>query len=123
MTLVEIQHIIKTVKEKCDSDVHLIPGVRYDPEFDDAIQVTVIATGFKDIKLSKIEQPAAEKPLNTEFIDYNEYVMMVEKTKRPEYLSCLPPREYHDDLEVPSIIRNYNFKTEEKDSLESPKPV
>ncbi|MCL2805364.1 MAG: cell division protein FtsZ [Treponema sp.] len=118
MTLVEIQNIIKTVKDKCDQDVHLIPGVRYDSSFDNCFQVTVIATGFKEVELPKIEEMPEEKPLDTEFIDYNEYVMMVEKTKRPEYLSCLPPREYREDLEVPSIIRNYNFKMEEKSVLE-----
>ena len=113
ITLVEINNIIKTVKEKCDPDVHLIHGLRIDPELDDNIQITVIATGFPTEKQTEPNIPAAVKTQDSDFIDYNEYVRMVERTKRPDYLSYLPPREYQDDLDVPSVIRNYSFQTEE----------
>jgi len=114
ITMVEINNIIKSVKEKCDSDVHLIHGLRIDPELNDGIQVTVIATGFPSAKHTEIKPAASSKMSDPDFIDYNEYVRMVEKTKRPEYLSYLPQREYQDDLDVPSVIRNYNFQAEEK---------
>jgi hypothetical protein len=39
---------------------------------------------------------------------------MVERTKRPEYMQYLPQREYQDDLDVPSVIRNYNYQSSEK---------
>ena len=111
ITLVEINNIIKAVKEKCDPDVHLIYGIRNDPELDERIQVTVIATGFKGTMYTESITEDKAKPIDSDFIDYNEYVRMVERTKRPEYL---PPREYQDDLDVPSLIRNHNFQTEEK---------
>jgi cell division protein FtsZ len=114
ITLVEISNIIKSVKEKCDPDVHLIHGLRIDSELEGGIQVTVIATGFEHEK-EAVQKPVvqAKKP-DSDFIDYNEYVKMVERTKRPEYISYLPQREYQDDLDVPSVIRNHNFHTEEK---------
>ncbi|MCL2214516.1 MAG: cell division protein FtsZ [Treponema sp.] len=115
ITLVEIQNIIKTVKEKCDPEVHLIHGLRIDPEFDNCIQVTVIATGFLGAQYAPVKPPVQEKSVDSDFIDYNEYVRMVERTKRPDYLSSyLPQREYQDDLDVPSVIRKHNFQTEEK---------
>ncbi|MDR1836252.1 MAG: cell division protein FtsZ [Treponema sp.] len=114
ITLVEIQNIIKSIKEKCDPEVHLIHGLRIDPELDGCIQVTVIATGFSEAKYTESKPVAAAKTADSDFIDYNEYVGMIERTKRPEYLSYLPQREYQDDLDVPSVIRNYNFQTEEK---------
>ncbi|MDR0323151.1 MAG: cell division protein FtsZ [Treponema sp.] len=114
ITLVEIQNIIKSVKEKCDPEVHLIYGLRVDNEIEDGIQVTVIATGFSSVKQAEQKQDSPVKKADSDFIDYNEYVKMVERTKRPEYISYLPQREYQDDLDVPSVIRNYNFQTEEK---------
>ena len=113
MTLVEIQNIIKNIKEKCDPDVNLIHGLRIDPELDNNIQVTVIATGFKSVN-PVVSQPLITKTVDHDFIDYNEYVKMVERTKRPDYLSYLPQRgEYQDDLDVPSVIRNYNYQSDE----------
>jgi len=114
ITLVEIQNIVKTVKEKCNPEVHLIHGLRIDPELEDSIQVTVIATGFHGTEYVESKSESTVKPTDSDFIDYNEYVKMVERTKRPEYMSYLPPREYQDDLDVPSVIRNYNLQAEEK---------
>ena len=114
MTLVEIQNIIKTIKEKCDPEVNLIHGIRNDPDLDNSIQVTVIATGFRAVQQEAVKPPAAEKSADSDFIDYNEYVRMVGRIKPPEFLSYLPQREYQDDLDVPSVIRNHNFHMEEK---------
>ena len=115
MTLVEVNNIIKTVKEKCDPDVHLIHGIRIDKEFDNTIQVTVIATGFQNTELPEPAKPAAEKKENSEVFDFNGYVKMLEITKRPDYL---PQREYQEDLDVPSVLRNYNLKAEESKIVE-----
>jgi cell division protein FtsZ len=116
-TLVEIQNIIKTIKEKCDPEVNLIHGLRIDEELNDSIQVTVIATGFKNEKYAPAAATQAAvvaKTADPDFIDYNEYVKMIDRTKRPDYLPYLPHREYQDDLEVPSVIRNYHLQAEEK---------
>jgi len=111
ITLVEINNIVNTIREKCDPEVHLIQGLRIDHEFSDGIQVTVIATGFQGTKYTEPHTEDTPKKKDSDFIDYNEYVKMVERTKRPDYL---PPREYQDDLDVPSLIRNHNFQMEEK---------
>jgi len=113
MTLVEINNIIKTVKEKCDPDVHLIHGIRIDNAFEDSIQVTVIATGFQSVKLPETKQTNAEKEEASETFNYDEYVKRFERSKRPDFL---PPRDYQDDLDVPTALRNY--KAEEKSAAE-----
>ena len=122
ITLVEINNIGKSIKEKCDPDVHVIYGLRIDPELSDSIQITVIATGFPETKYMKALPDGGVKAAEQDFICYNEYMKMVERTKRPDYLPYLPQREYQDDLDVPSVIRNYNFQTEEK-SMEVPQSV
>jgi len=44
---------------------------------------------------------------------------MIERTKRPEYLSYLPQREYQDEIDVPAIIRRHNFEMDEKPVMET----
>ncbi|MCL2208654.1 MAG: cell division protein FtsZ [Treponema sp.] len=114
ITMVEIQNIIKTIKEKCDPEVHLIHGLHIDNGLDNNIQITIVATGFPSVKYSEAKPASAAKTQDSDFIDYDEYVRMVERTKKPEYLSYLPQREYQDDLDVPSVIRNYNYQTADK---------
>jgi len=122
MTLVEIQNIIKTIKEKCDPEVNLIHGIRNDPDLDNTIQVTVIATGFRGKQHAAVTPSVPEKAADLDFIDYNEYERMVKITKQPDYLSFLPQKNYQDDLDVPSVIRNYSYKTDEKTAPETEQP-
>jgi cell division protein FtsZ len=117
ITLVEIQNIIKTIKEQSDPEVNIIHGLRIDPKFENSIQITVIATGFKSKKDEILDIPAVLRSSDNEYINYNEYAKMVGMTKKPEYLSYLPQRE--DELDIPSVIRNHNFKTEERPVLET----
>ncbi|MCL2809659.1 MAG: cell division protein FtsZ [Treponema sp.] len=117
MTLVEIQSIIKTIKEKCDSKVNLIHGIRNDPEMGNGIQVTVIATGFKQNQMN-VKQTRIEKIENSNVVDLNEYGMMLDRKKGPDYLNYLPQREYHDDLDVPSVIRKHHYQLEERSALD-----
>ena len=117
ITLVEIQSIIKTIKDKCDPDVNLIHGIRKDSDLGDSIQITVIATGFSGARYMGIK-PAAAKPKDSDFIKIEEFDQFRYRNKRPEYLGFLPPREYQEDLDVPSVIRNHNYQTEEKTVLD-----
>ncbi|MDR0502873.1 MAG: cell division protein FtsZ [Treponema sp.] len=112
ITLVEIQDIIKTIKDKCDPDVNLIHGLNIDNDFDNSIQITVVATGFNSPRYMGVNQEG-KKSKNSDYIDYGDFVKMRERTKRPEYLGFLPPREYQDDLDVPSLIRNHNYHAED----------
>jgi len=119
ITLVEIQNIIKTIKEKCNQEVHLIHGLRIDQKFENSIQITVIATGFPDDKSLNTNQSTSVGALDSDFIDYNEYVKMVERTKKPEYISYVPEREYHDEIDVPAVIRKHSLQKEENSLFET----
>jgi len=119
ITLVEIESIIRTIKEKCDQEVHLIHGLRIDNKLDNSIQITVIATGFPAEKETNTIQSTSIETIDSDFIDYNEYVKMVERTKKPEYISYVPEREYHDEIDVPAVIRRHSFHKEENTSLEA----
>ncbi|MCL2410422.1 MAG: cell division protein FtsZ [Treponema sp.] len=111
MTLVEINNIVNSIREKCHPDVNLIHGIRKDPELNNDIQVTVIATGFKETKSEKITQEK-EKSLEISY-EYDGQNLNLEN-KKSDYFDYLPLRE-HDDLEkldIPSVIRKYNYSKE-----------
>jgi len=118
ITMVEIQSIVKSIKEKCDPEAHIIQGLRISSEYNDQIQITVIATGFGQDKYTS-NQTTTVKNTESEYIDFNEYAKMVERTKRPEFHSYIPQREYEDTLDVPAVIRNHNYYMEEKPVLEA----
>ena len=119
ITLVEIQSMLKIIKEKCDPEVNLIYGLRVDPELGSGIQITVIATGFKATHSVPVKQLNEKKPGSTSLIiDSDEFARMRDRTRRPDYFGYLPQREYQDDLEVPSVIRNQNYNADEKQGNE-----
>jgi cell division GTPase FtsZ len=91
--------------------VNLIHGLRIDPELEEGIQVTVIATGFPRTDYEEIKSAGPVKTTDSDFLAHNEFEKMFERIKRPEYL---PQREYQDDLDVPSVIRKYSYQAEEK---------
>jgi cell division protein FtsZ len=111
LSLVEVDEIVNTIKAKADMEVNIIHGVRIDGDLKD-IQVTVIATGFKDSQCAGKNSTGRYKTKEPDFIDYSEYVRLRERTKRPEYLGFLPQREYQDDLDVPAVIRNHDYQAD-----------
>ncbi|MCL2174644.1 MAG: cell division protein FtsZ [Treponema sp.] len=120
ITLVEVQNIIKTVKEKCDLNVHLIHGIRMDNNFDNSIQVTVIATGFQTAAVVEQKPAEVEKPKKAEIeseCDIEEILNNYNKNlKRPDFL---PQREIQNDLDIPPVIRNYGLKNDVKQNIDS----
>jgi cell division protein FtsZ len=105
LTLIEVNEMVKTIKEKCDPDVNVIFGLRYDRELGETIQLTVIATGFGT-------GVSSQPQVNNDVIKYEEFINMKGKTRKPEYLNFLPQREYQDDLDIPPLIRNHNYETD-----------
>jgi len=114
LKMVEINNILKSIKEKCDQDALIIHGLYIDPSLEDAIQITVIATGFDSAKGNEAKTAAGKKSIETELFDFTKYVQKHEQSKRKEYLPYLPAKDYHEDLDVPAVIRNYNFDPEGK---------
>jgi len=107
LKMVEINNILKAIKDKCDPDALIIHGLHIDPELDDTIQLTVIATGFDNVRGNEAKN-GGKKSLDTELFDFTKYVQKHEQNRK-EYLPYLPAKDYHEDLDVPAVIRNHNF--------------
>ena len=60
LSLNEIQEASSFIYDSAHEDVHLIFGAVIDPDIDDEVRVTVIATGFNDQK-EKVELPQIKK--------------------------------------------------------------
>ncbi|MDR1587514.1 MAG: cell division protein FtsZ [Treponema sp.] len=108
MSLVEIDEIMNTIRAKADPDVNIIHGVIFEPNLGNSLRVTVIATGFQNGSLKTGGASAGEvsgKP--GDFIKYPEFEGM--KEGRP---GCLKPRSYHDDLDIPTLIRDHGYLTQ-----------
>ena len=118
ITLVEIQSIIRTIKDKCDPDVNLIHGIREDTELGGSIQITVIATGFSSTRCGGAKSSENAKPKDSDFIKIEEFIKFRDRTRRPEYLEFLPQKDFQDDLDVPSVIRNHNYQADEKSCMD-----
>lgn len=113
ISLVEIDEVMNTIRAKADIDVQIIHGVRFDPELADSIQVTVIATGFITGPDAAINASSGDrKKTEADIIGISEYEAMRGGSKRIDYSGCLPPRGYHDDLEIPTLLRNRDFLNE-----------
>ena len=116
LKMVEINNILKTIKDKCDQDAHIIHGLHIDNSLNDTIQLTVIATGFDGSRGNDAKTPAVKKAADTELFDFTKYVQKHEQSRK-EYLPCLPAKDYHDDLDVPAVIRNHNFEKETRQDV------
>jgi len=116
ITLFEIQNIIKTVKDKCDPEVNLIHGILKEPSLDNYIQVTVIATGFAQKQFGD-NTSANTKQRDSDFIKFSEFAQFRDRTKQTNYVDFLPPKEFQDDLDVPSVIRKHDYQADEKQEL------
>ena len=110
ISLVEVDEVMNTIKSKADPDVEIIYGVLYEPELENKIRITVIATGFK--ASSKVEGQKIEGRAKKEedVINFSEFERMREQTtqkQRPDYLS---QRNYSEDLDIPTLIREHNYQ-------------
>ena len=110
ISLVEANEVMDTIRAKADPDANIIHGVRFDPDLGDSIQVTVIATGFREAQ--KQVKTAVESRKDPDFINYSDFRELRERLNKPDNLGFLPQRDYKDDLDVPALLRNHDFETD-----------
>jgi len=116
VSLVEVSEIMNTIKAKADQDVEIIYGIIFEPELEEKVKVTVIATGFKSkIAAAAAQEAEAQKKQDVAgtVIDLKRFDEMrgmgpKEKRYNDGYVGILKPKEYHENLDVPTAIRKFN---------------
>ena len=116
ISLREIAEIVDIITDNVDPDAMIISGAAIDPEMQDTVNVTVIATGFQAENITKVNKnPPADPPYDnkSDFIRYGDFQRFTEKSKRPaEFLSH---RNFGDeDLDVPTVMRDPKYRPAEK---------
>lgn len=97
LSLIEVNEAAEVVKEAADPEANIIFGAVIDPKLKDEIKITVIATGFDEVKLyGKVEEKKAEPKEDA-------------KTVSPSVPNAATDEMNDDQLEIPAFLRNrYN---------------
>ena len=115
LSLLEINEAAEVVKEAADPDANIVFGAVIDPELNDEVKITVLATGFeKDFKSQKAQvsekkeeaKPFAAKPAErAEAPSYRSESSYRDESRRPEP-TYRPEEEEEEQIEIPAFLRN-----------------
>ena len=99
LALFEVNEAAAVIKEAVDPEANIIFGVAHDPDMDNEVQITLIATGF------------ASK------------TGMAEASQEDEVTQFLKSLKSEEELDVPSFLRRPLFSHRRQAITSSPKPV
>jgi cell division protein FtsZ len=108
LSLDEVQKAASLIYDAAHDEVNIIFGAVIDPDIDDEVKVTVIATCFADQK-EKVELPQVKKwtPVK-EPVSFKGSDRVLAKSLGPDYTSDAVATEimsYEDPLDVPTFLR------------------
>jgi hypothetical protein len=94
------------------ADAKLKFGITFDAELGENVKVTVIATGFRSRGMAMVGEEPAKKaqPENIVFDlkRFDEIRGVRDKRYNDNYLGIVRPREYQENLDIPTAVRKYN---------------
>ncbi|MDR1046168.1 MAG: cell division protein FtsZ [Treponema sp.] len=103
----EVKEVVETIRNGADPRVKLIHGLSIDPQLEEKLQVTVIATGFVREDKQSDEKGnihlVREEREEQDIYNIDEWDQVLNKGKGGGFLG---PRNIPDDLDVPTIIRD-----------------
>ncbi|PKK39193.1 Cell division protein FtsZ [Clostridiaceae bacterium JG1575] len=121
LSLLEVNEAAEVVKEAADPDANIIFGAVIDPELNDEVKITVLATGF-EMPMPKVEkkgQREERKPEERLFPTSQEPQRGFERAPQREYAreayreeprrsepAYRPEEEEEDQIEIPAFLRN-----------------
>jgi cell division protein FtsZ len=117
LTLFEVNQAAAIIKETAHPDVNLIFGAVIDPNMEDEVRVTVIATGFERTGVSRqlFERPYKAAPSTVDIEMPSASISAPEDHTRPTSHSPNAPAEEFkartfntDDLDIPTFLRKRN---------------
>ena len=108
LSLNDVQEAASFIYDSAHEDVHLIFGAVLDPDIDDEVRVTVIATGF-DEKKEKVELPQIKKwtPVKRP-ISLKASERVLSKSLKQDYDAdtvTTDVKSFEDHIDVPTFLR------------------
>jgi cell division protein FtsZ len=109
--MAEVRDILNTVRAKVGPDAKLKFGITFDPELGENVKVTVITTGFRNksavTRQGSVQNKQDAAPID--FINIKQFDEMRGQRERHDgYVGIIKPRDFTENLEVPTAIRKYN---------------
>jgi cell division protein FtsZ len=124
-SLVELHEVVSFITANAAPNAVIISGASIDPNLQDQLRVTVIATGFESEVAARQTQKKAPmietaKPKENDVIDITEFEKMRNRTtRRPDYLPQRNTNTFQEeDLDVPTLIRDQKFMMNKHSSFE-----
>jgi len=115
LPIIEFEDIVKRITADIDPDANIISGMYLDPDLEDKIKVTVIATGFNSCKEPEQLEAAspASSPKKSEIISSNEFNTIIGNGIIPDFIQPRGKRDEYkyenEDLDVPTVLRDRRF--------------
>jgi cell division protein FtsZ len=110
-SLVEFDEAVKAVTKDINPDANVISGMYINPDMEDGIRITVIATGFESVGRKPHGCSNADKAhaKQGEFISDEDYQNLMDRSKKPN--DYLPHRNNYsdEDLDIPTLIRDRRY--------------
>jgi len=108
LSLNDVHEAAGFISDSAHKEVHFIFGVVINPDMDDEVKITVIATGFGEHR-EKIELPQIKKwtPVK-ESVSYRGSDRVLSKTLRPDYAIDIITTDimsYEDPIDIPAFLR------------------
>ena len=112
--MAEVREILNTIRARVGADAKLKFGITFDPELGENVKVTVIATGFRSRGMAVVgaEEPAKKTQQADNIVmdlqRFDEIRGVREKRYNDNYLGIVRPREYNENLDIPTAVRKYH---------------
>lgn len=104
LSLSEYEEVVNIITANADDDAMIIPGQAINPDMEDRIKVTVVATGFKTPEVVQEEEQKEEQA--DEIIKYQDWLNLQKGITRDVPESFLSGRNSsEEDLGIPTILR------------------
>ena len=120
--MAEVREILHTIRAKVGDAAMLKFGITFDPELEENVKVTVIATGFRNKAASAAGSVSSAKKESAvvDFIPYQTFKAMQgqqEKRYNDNYVGILKTKGDQENLEVPTALRKYNPETDDSQTV------
>ena len=113
LSLLEINEAAEVIKEAADPDANIIFGAVIDPELNDEVKITVLATGFesafktrKPATPEKKEEAAGAKSFAPKSFDRAEVKETREEPRRQDSYRMEEDDDDDEQIEIPAFLRN-----------------
>ena len=113
LSLAEYEEIVKIITANAHKDALIIPGQAIDPDMEDEIRVTVVATGFKTEEFTPVAEVVSEETQD-EVIKYDDWRKLQKGISREAPNGFLSGRNSSEtDLGIPTVLRDKNITARE----------